>query len=270
MEFSEKLMNLRRREGLSQEQLADRLGVTRQSVSKWESGTAMPELVKLISLSELFGVSVDYLVKDRLEEPEFPSGVEEVSSHQADRLERKVDQLTLDYRRSFGNVFRYTSRARLFGLPLVSVCFGHDRHPTRNNTAVGIVAVGNFSVGVFSVGLISLGVVSLGIIAFGLLALGGVALGVGAVGLTALGYAALGISAVGVCAGGVAATGARVAVGVTAAAPVAVGREASGIHVLLWGSGLSREEVEAFLTVHDSGLWPPLMRLLSTLGAHIQ
>lgn len=64
MEFSERLMILRKQAGLSQEQLADRLGVTRQSVSKWESGTALPELVKLISLSEIFGVSLDYLVKD--------------------------------------------------------------------------------------------------------------------------------------------------------------------------------------------------------------
>ena len=62
MQFSEKLSQLRRKAGLSQEQLADRLGVTRQSVSKWESGTAVPELGKLIALSELFEVSVDYLV----------------------------------------------------------------------------------------------------------------------------------------------------------------------------------------------------------------
>ena len=44
MQFHEKLTELRRKAGLSQEQLADRLGVTRQSVSKWESGAAMPEL----------------------------------------------------------------------------------------------------------------------------------------------------------------------------------------------------------------------------------
>ena len=70
MEFSERLMILRKQAGLSQEQLADRLGVTRQSVSKWESGTALPELVKLISLSEMFGVSLDYLVKDYIMYPE--------------------------------------------------------------------------------------------------------------------------------------------------------------------------------------------------------
>ena len=70
MEFSERLMILRKQAGLSQEQLADRLGVTRQSVSKWESGTALPELVKLISLSEMFGGSLDYLVKDYIMYPE--------------------------------------------------------------------------------------------------------------------------------------------------------------------------------------------------------
>ena len=93
MTFSEKLTGLRRKSGMSQEQLADRLGVTRQSVSKWEGGTAMPELVKLISLSELFGVSVDYLVKDWMEEPDNPCGGSgEISSKQADRLEKKVDE----------------------------------------------------------------------------------------------------------------------------------------------------------------------------------
>ena len=87
--FSEKLLDLRRREGLSQEQLADRLGVTRQSVSKWESSTAVPELSKLIALSELFSVSVDYLVKDHLEEPEHPS---EPSPPSTAKLEAQVEE----------------------------------------------------------------------------------------------------------------------------------------------------------------------------------
>lgn len=91
MEFSQKLADLRRREGFSQEQLADRLGVTRQSVSKWEGGAAMPDIGKLISLSELFDVSVDYLVKDYLEEP---TREPEMDQTQARRLEEKVDDLS--------------------------------------------------------------------------------------------------------------------------------------------------------------------------------
>ena len=72
MTLGERLIQLRAKAGLSQDTLAEQLGVSRQSVSKWEGGTAMPELVKLISLSELFGVSVDYLVKDWMEEPDNP------------------------------------------------------------------------------------------------------------------------------------------------------------------------------------------------------
>ena len=257
MEFSEKLMQLRRCQGLSQEQLADRLGVTRQSVSKWEGGAAMPELSKLVMLSELFGVSVDYLVKDYLEEPETPEG----ESHtQVERLERKVDDLTRDYRRSFGPVFSYTSRTKILGLPLVSVRFGHDRHPTANNTAVGVVAVGNFSVGVVSVGLIAVGVIPVGMIALGLLALGMVAVGV----------AALGISAVGICAAGVSALGWKAAVGVVAAGKTAIGQEASGTHVLLWGDGITAAQAGAFLAEHCPELPGPLLRALSFLGGHIR
>ena len=58
MKFGEKLIRLRRKNGMSQEQLAAEIGITRQSVSKWESGSTLPELAKLIVISELFDVSV--------------------------------------------------------------------------------------------------------------------------------------------------------------------------------------------------------------------
>ena len=190
MEFSEKLSDLRKKAGLSQEQLADRLGVTRQSVSKWESGAALPELVKLIALSEMFGVSLDYLVKDCVEEPK---QAEKIGADTA-RLERKLDALTSAYRGSWGPYYRYTSKARLFGLPLVSIRFGRDRHPSRNSLAVGIIAIGNFSVGVVSIGMISLGVVSLGMIAAGLLSLGMVSIGWATAGISVVGLHAVGIA----------------------------------------------------------------------------
>ena len=68
MTFSEKLYKLRKHKGLSQEQLAERLAVSRQAISKWESGTAMPESEKLLVISRFFGVSLDYLMKDELED----------------------------------------------------------------------------------------------------------------------------------------------------------------------------------------------------------
>ena len=61
-------MSLRKRTGWSQEELAQQLGVSRQSVSKWESMASMPDIQKIMAMSELFGVSTDYLLKDELEE----------------------------------------------------------------------------------------------------------------------------------------------------------------------------------------------------------
>lgn len=57
--LSEKLYKLRKNSGLSQEQLAEQLNVSRQAISKWESGTAVPESEKLVAISNYFGVSVD-------------------------------------------------------------------------------------------------------------------------------------------------------------------------------------------------------------------
>ena len=69
MTLSEKLQNLRRAAGLSQEQLAERLGVTRQAVSKWETGEGKPDIDNLLPLAKLLGTTVDYLLDDGAEEP---------------------------------------------------------------------------------------------------------------------------------------------------------------------------------------------------------
>ena len=64
MALPEKLYALRKKSGLSQEQLAEALNVSRQAISKWEGGSATPESDKLLALSNYFGVSLDYLLKD--------------------------------------------------------------------------------------------------------------------------------------------------------------------------------------------------------------
>ena len=71
MIFADKLIQLRKKAGLSQEELAEHMGVSRQSVSKWEGAQSIPELEKIIHLSELFGVSTDYLLKDEIVETEY-------------------------------------------------------------------------------------------------------------------------------------------------------------------------------------------------------
>lgn len=70
MIFADKLILLRKKAGWSQEELAEQMNVTRQSVSKWEGAQSVPDLNKMIRLSELFGVSTDYLLKDEIEETE--------------------------------------------------------------------------------------------------------------------------------------------------------------------------------------------------------
>ncbi|MBD5520711.1 MAG: helix-turn-helix transcriptional regulator [Lachnospiraceae bacterium] len=67
MNFAEKLLNLRTEYGYSQETLAEKLNVSRQAVSKWESGATLPETDKIITLSNFFGVSTDYLLKDNIQ-----------------------------------------------------------------------------------------------------------------------------------------------------------------------------------------------------------
>ncbi|MBH0175340.1 helix-turn-helix transcriptional regulator [Fictibacillus sp. 23RED33] len=68
MTFNEKLFKLRKQKGLSQEALAEQLNTTRQAISKWENGQGFPETEKLLMLGNIFEVSIDYLLKDTVEE----------------------------------------------------------------------------------------------------------------------------------------------------------------------------------------------------------
>ncbi len=70
MILADKITNLRKKNGWSQEELAEKMQVSRQAVSKWESAQAAPDLEKILALSKLFGVTTDYLLKDEIEEEE--------------------------------------------------------------------------------------------------------------------------------------------------------------------------------------------------------
>ncbi len=80
MIFADKLILLRKKAGWSQEELAEQMNVTRQSVSKWEGAQSVPDLDKMIRLSELFGVSTDYLLKDEIEEAEYINSSDDMPS----------------------------------------------------------------------------------------------------------------------------------------------------------------------------------------------
>lgn len=90
MEFSERLLTLRKGMDLTQEQLAEKINVSRQSVSKWESDQAVPELEKIVALSEVFDVTIDYLLK--------PSEIDELSV-KTEMLEKQQQQILIRERK---------------------------------------------------------------------------------------------------------------------------------------------------------------------------
>ena len=70
MILADKIIDLRKRAGYSQEELAEQLGVSRQSISKWEGAQSIPDMNKILAMANLFGVSTDYLLRDEMEAPE--------------------------------------------------------------------------------------------------------------------------------------------------------------------------------------------------------
>ena len=75
MILADKIIRLRKKMGWSQEELAERMNVSRQSVSKWEGAQSVPDLEKILGLGKLFGVTTDYLLKDEIEDEEFSDQV---------------------------------------------------------------------------------------------------------------------------------------------------------------------------------------------------
>lgn len=192
MTTGNKLAKLRKEAGYTQEQLAEMLDVSRQSISKWESDAAYPETEKLIKLGELYGCSMDYLLKDDVEEKDGKSAEQRPS-------------LSKFY-------FERKSEKTVRGVPLWHINVGLGRTAS-GIFAVGLCAKGVVSVGVLSMGILSLGALSLGVIAFGAFSLGVLALGAICAGIIALGAIALGIISAG-----------AVAIGLFSAGALAIGK----------------------------------------------
>ena len=156
----------------TQEQLAELLEVSRQSVSKWETDLAYPETEKLIRLSSLFNVTVDELLSDQT-------------------------ILTPNHRSSVTQYKEYKSDKMLFGLPLYHIIVGKSLKEAKGILAIGFRAKGIFSLGFISIGLFSFGLLSLGLVSFGVLALGILSLATFSFGILAIGAMAFGIVSIG-------------------------------------------------------------------------
>ena len=204
MTFGEKLSKLRKEYNYTQEQLADILGVTRQSISKWESDIAYPETDKLIKIGKLFQCSMDYLLNDDIT--------------QKQNLNAEKESLREVLKKQF---HERKSEKLIFGMPLYHI--GKNAH---GFFAVGLKARGVFSVGLMSQGIVSLGLLSLGVFSFGALVLGLVSVGTFSLGLLAIGSITLGLFAAGAIGIGIISFGA-LSVGCFSAGALAVGKYAA-------------------------------------------
>ena len=264
MTFAQVLAQLRREKGLSQEQLADLMDVSRQAVSKWEAGQSMPDLARLVALAELFGVSLDALVRPG------HAGAVAAPAAQANAAQDpaagmvRVEAQGKTFYMPAGSVvaampgYEYKSERTLFGLPLVHINVGYGLRGAKGVFALGNYAVGVVAVGGFSAGLVGIGGLSAGL----LLGLGGVALGGIALGGLAVGGIALGACAVGVYALGASAVASKAAVGVAALAPVSAGMNESAEFAITKSTTL--REVAGYLRA--AGV-PRAVAWLLSLGA---
>lgn len=251
MTTGEKIAKHRKESNMTQEQLAELLEVSRQSVSKWESDLAFPETDKLLRLSRLFDCTVDYLLKAEAKDPK----------HTANEPVPKSLSFKL-------TSFEYTSQRKIGKLPLVHVCFKPKK------AARGIIAVGFRSCGILSVGLLSAGILSFGVLSLGLLALGSftlglfslaaISVGIFALGGIALGLLAVGGVAIGAFACGGLAIGGYFAFGDFANAQVAIGiSHASGSYWGYCSEALDYSKTEVMEMLRT--VTPPALRWLINL-----
>lgn len=234
MEFKDRLIELRRSRGWSQEELGNKLEVTRQTVSKWELGQTTPELSKLAAISELFQISLDELVSGK-----------EPGMEQEGTVKREV--IYIEQRRHF----EYKSKTAVHGLPIIHINLGFGVRRAKGviaigNIATGLLAVGGIAIGAVSIGGFALGLLALAGFSLGILSIGGMAAGFIALGGMAFGYLALGGMAVGVYSLGGSAIAQRVAAGGYANAYIALGDSVNGVLEFLIKDGVPDFNIEDF------------------------
>lgn len=242
MTTGEKIAFHRKKIGMTQQQFADSLGVSRQAVSRWEGDLAFPETETLLKMSDLFGCTVDYLLRYNGDErpddgakqadsgAQTEDGEERVSGYennaqqptQAPQPER--GRFVMDFNKLH---FEYKSKTTVFGVPLVHINIGIFA-VAKGIIAIGPVSVGLLSIGVFGIGLLALscfalGGLALGAMAMGLLSFGGVSIGLIAMGGVAIGLYSFGGCSIGLFAVGGYANGRLVAAGGYAVGDIAFG-----------------------------------------------
>ncbi|MBN1891935.1 MAG: helix-turn-helix transcriptional regulator [Clostridiales bacterium] len=214
MSLGENIKTKRIELNLSQEYVADQLGVSRQAVSKWETGQSDPTAANLTELAALFEISLSELVApERFAERNADSNGEPQRKFKKYYYERK-------------------SKRMIRGKPLVHINIGDGRQAEGiiaiGFSAKGIVSFGFFSRGVFSIGIVSLGVISIAPISIGMIALGALALGLFSIGAVAAGIFAAGAICFGIITAGAVSIGAFSVGALALGHYVAIGDSAEG------------------------------------------
>jgi len=210
MEFNDKLMQLRKQKGWSQEELGNQISVSRQTISKWELGQTTPEMNKLIEISNIFDISIDELVGKNI----------------------RKEQICSNFNYGYKN-YEYKSKTTIYGLPLVHINLGRGAKVAKGVIAIGNIAIGGLAIGLFSLGILSIGIISLAILALGSIAVGGMALGGIAIGIIGIGGLAIGQYSIGGCA-----IAKDIALGGYAKAHIAIGDITKGVYEFSVSDGL--------------------------------
>lgn len=244
MTLGEKLAKLRKENNYTQEQLAEILDVSRQSVSRWESDIAIPETDKLIKLGELYHCSMDYLLKDEVEDKTVYNSFNIRNFH----YERK-------------------SSKTVGGIPLWHINIGLGR-TAKGIIAIGlcargVISIGFLSLGVSSFGLLSLGLVSLGVFALGLIAAGTISTGVFALGAICCGILAIGPIAIGEFSVGALAVGNYFAMGDHAYALIAIGKT-KAVGSIFQSNAVTSANRDEIISLLDANV-PKIFSWLTTL-----
>ena len=264
MTLGEKIYSLRVKNGLSQEAFGEKLGVSRQSVSKWETDQSVPELDKIVMISELFTVTTDYLLKESAAEPASGqwkvttaaggpgqwngastaaggsgqwNGVSTAAEGSGQWTKASGAEQASDVWGESSDTEQDAYECR--GRAVVKRGFSYEYKSKRSWRGMPLVHVnigfGRSAKGVIAIGLAAKGIVAIGLLlSAGIVAIGGIALGDFAIGVVAMGAFCVGIFSMGALAVGqfsfgAIAIGQQVAVGDVARGDIALGfSEATG------------------------------------------
>ncbi len=245
MSLGKKISDLRKMGGLSQEALAEKIDVTRQTISNWELNSSSPNPEQLKKISQIFAISVDSLLDN-------------------DTITFKLNDKKYGY--------EFVSKTKIKDIPLVHInlALGHGIRKAKGIIAIGdvasgIIAIGGIALGIITLGGASLGLLSLGGLALGLmLAMGGLAIGSIAFGGIAIGLFAIGGISLGLYSIGGIAIAKNVASGDYAYGHVAIGNHVRGTVEVLKNTVTANEIKNIILTNHPK-TWSLIAEVISNV-----